>query len=452
MSFGNEKEYKPKYANSAEEFVFLTDTSQEDYPLYLLPNREVIYKRRPDSDRFAVFHVAKIEKVDATKPSNEEQLNKIINAFPSVPLREIVNTCVSVVGSSDVYVFSMRVHYEVYMGDYEEPLGEFAVPFVSIKVDPHYSKHATSKQQFAITFATMKRIVSKLPENIRIFVEKRAYVDTERGYPFVKIKLPVPTPEFEKVFNDVLAKLTAVQTEEVEEKDTEGEEEEIPEEVVKKIEEVVKPQELEVELEQPVIVPSSTASTAVALQQLQSAPSKPELVKVYLLSMRLPSRYLVQSVEYNAGKATVQEVRKWEGENAKKASRLEGIRREAYSKVSRIFCHVEEYGTWVAVSDAALEEAKKVSQFVVEELKKLGINDTSRYVVKAIPIFLSPEDARDLLSAAIRSLSADVETLSEKIKEAEKEQNKNALKRLEKEKTYREALLTTFRSYLAQLG
>jgi len=450
MSFGNEKEYKPKYANTAEELIFLTDTGQEDYPVYLLPTREVIYKRKPETEKFAVFHVKKVEEVLRARASSSNELNKIISDFPSLPIKEIINVCVDVVGSSDVYVFSKKVIYEVYMGDYEQMIGEFAVPFVSIRVDPHYSKHATSKQQFAITFSTLKRIVSKLPENIRAFIEKRAYVDTDRGYPFVKIKLPVPTPEFEKVFSDVLAKLTAVQTEE--EKDTEGEEEEIPEEVVKKIEEVVKPQELEVELEQPVIVPSSTASTAVALQQLQSAPSKPELVKVYLLSMRLPSKYLVQSVEYNASKTSVREVRLWDGENAKKASRLEGIRREAYNKVSRIFCHVEEYGTWIAVTEQALEEAKKVSDFVIAELKKLGINDTSRYAVKAIPIFLSPEFAKDLLSAAVHSLSRDVEALSEKIKEAEKEQNKSALKRLEKEKSYREALLATFKTYLAQLG
>jgi hypothetical protein len=208
------------------------------------------------------------------------------------------------------------------------------------------------------------------------------------------------------------------------------------------VEEILaKPQELEVEFEQ--------QPPAAATQP--AAPSKPELVKIYLLSMRLPSKYLLQSVEYNASKTTVRELRIWAGEAARKAARLESIRREAYAKISRIFCFVEEYGTWVAVSDVALEEAKKVSAFVVEELKKLGL-DHERYVVRAVPVYLAPEDARELLSAAMRSLSKDVEALVEKIKEAEREQNKRALKRLEKEKSYREALLAAFRSYLAQLG
>ena len=210
--------------------------------------------------------------------------------------------------------------------------------------------------------------------------------------------------------------------------------------------EEVKPQELEVEFEQPPAVTAATSQPAAA------APSRAELVKIYLLSMRLPSKYLVQSVEYNTSKTSVREVRFWAGEKAKIASRLESVRREAYAKISRIFAYVEEFGTWIALSDEAVEEAKKVSSFVVSELQKLGINNTSRYVVKVIPIFLQPEDAKELLGAAVHSLSRDVEALAEKIKEAEREQNKRALRRLEKEKSYREALLVAFRSYLAQLG
>jgi len=455
----NEKEYKPRYANTAEEFVFLTDTGQEDYPIYLLPSREVVYKRRPEAERFAVFHVKKVEIVKDAKPWKKDAMREILGAFPNLPIKEVVDACVAVVGDSDVYIFSKKVIYEVYVGDYEEPLGEFAVPYIYIRVDPHYSRYASEKQQFAITFSTLKRILSKLPEDIRAYVEKRAYVDKvyEKkvgNLPIVKIKLPAPTPEFEKVFNDVIAKLTApeepeaVEVEEVEEEPVK--EEEVPEEVARKVEEALKPSELEVEFEQP---PAAAPATTAVVSQPQpaAAPSKSELVKVYLLSMHLPSKYLVQSVEYNASKTSVQEVRKWEGEATKLASRIETVRREAYTKISRIFAYTEEFGVWVAVSDAALEEAKNVSGFVVSELQKLGINDTSRYVVKAVPVYLTPEDARELLGAAVRSLSADVEALSEKIKEAEKEKSKSALKRLEREKTYREALLTAFKNCLASL-
>jgi len=232
-------------------------------------------------------------------------------------------------------------------------------------------------------------------------------------------------------------------TEEAEEELAVEEPEEVEQPLPLPVEEV-KPRELEVEFEQPP-VPAATSQPA--------APSKPELVKIYLLSMRLPSKYLVQSVEYDSGKTSVREVRFWAGKNAKIASRLESIRRMALARVSRVFAFVPEYGTWIAVTEQALAEAQRVSEFVVEELRKLGLDRyAERYTIRAIPIFLQPEDARELLGAAVRHLSADVETLKKRIEEAEREQDKRALRRLEQEKSYHEALLQAFRNYLAQLG
>jgi hypothetical protein len=60
--------------------------------------------------------------------------------------------------------------------------------------------------------------------------------------------------------------------------------------------------ELEVE---PIAAPVTTA----VVKEEVAAPAKPELVKIYLLSMKLPSKYLVQAVEADRGV----EVRKWEG-------------------------------------------------------------------------------------------------------------------------------------------
>jgi uncharacterized protein YlaN (UPF0358 family) len=206
----------------------------------------------------------------------------------------------------------------------------------------------------------------------------------------------------------------------------------------------VKPKELEVELEVP------TVTTAV---QPPQAPPKPSLVKIYLLSMRLPSKYLVQQVEINENI----EVRRWEGERAEMASRLEGIRRACYSKIERVFAHVESFGTWIAVTDEAVDEAKKVSDFIKSELKALQIDqvkkvDLDAYSVKAIPIYLEPEDAKEILNAAIAHLSADVEELEAKIAEAEKEQKKEALKRLESSLKYKQELLNAFKRFLQTIA
>jgi hypothetical protein len=209
----------------------------------------------------------------------------------------------------------------------------------------------------------------------------------------------------------------------------------------------IKPKELEVELEVP------TVTTAVQPQpQVPPTPSKPSLVKVYLLSMRLPSKYLVQEVKVDKNV----EVRRWEDVRAEIASHLEGLRRKCYDKISRIFAYVEDFGTWIAVTDEAVEEAKNVSDFIKSELSKLQIDqvkkvDLNAYSVKAIPVYLEPEDAKEILNAAIAHLSADVEELEAKIAEAEKEQKKEALKRLESSLKYKQELLNAFKRFLQTL-
>ncbi len=456
-------EYKPRFANTPEEFVFLTDTNQVDYPVFLLPNKEVVYKRKPETERYAVFHVKQVKEVKSAWASSGSRLDleNILAAFPNLPLREVVEAARAVVSEYDVRVYHMAAVYEVYRGDYEEPLGEYEVPYALVVIQPHYSYTAPEKQQFAITYATLKRFLAKLPENIRAYVEKRAYVATKyvkkRGdLPIVKIKLPAPTPEFERTFNDVVAWLTAPRVTAAAPALAPEPEEVEPEEVESLFKE---PEELPVAA----VSTTSPAPSPASAQQALSAgsaetpaeaqPSKSELVKIYLLSMRLPSKYLVQSVEYNASKTSVKEVRVWAGERAKIASRLESIRRMALTKVSRVFAFVEEYGTWIAVTDAALEETEKVSQFVVDELRKLGLDHfAERYVVKAVPVYLEPAEARELLAAAVRSLSRDVDALKGKIEAAEKEQKRRELRRLKAELDRVNVLLSQFLTEMRRRG
>jgi hypothetical protein len=187
-----------------------------------------------------------------------------------------------------------------------------------------------------------------------------------------------------------------------------------------------------------------------------AVPPKPSLVKVYLLSMRLPSKYLVQKVEVQKVPEGLREVRKWEGEVAEVASRLETIRRNCYAKASRVFAYVEDFGTWIAVTNEAVDEAKKISEYVKAELSSLRLDQVknislSAYAVEAIPVYLEPEDAKKLLNAAIQHLSADVEELEAKITEAEKEQKKEALRRLENNLKYKQELLNAFKRFLQTL-
>jgi len=222
------------------------------------------------------------------------------------------------------------------------------------------------------------------------------------------------------------------------------EEEETPEKQVE-LPPLPEPPKIKLEVE-----PASATASATAMAPTAQQPQRQGLVKIYLLSMRLPSRYLVQQVKFEGGR----EIRSWEGVAAEVASKLEGIRREAYDMINRAFAHVEDYGVWIAVTDEAVKEAEKVSEFVREKLKSLPLSQVKNididklYGVKAIPIYMEPEDARELLGVAVKHLSKDVEELEAKIKEAESQKKRKYLTQLEKDLNYKRALLEAFKKYL----
>jgi len=222
--------------------------------------------------------------------------------------------------------------------------------------------------------------------------------------------------------------------------------------VDKIVEEVEKAAALEVELEEPAVpapapAPAPAAAPAVsAVVSTAVQPSKQELVPLYLLRIRLPSKYLLQEVEYQEKT----EIRKFTDE---RASALETLRRRIYEQISRVFCAVEEYCVWVAVSEEAVKEAAQLGGLVKDELRRLGFDEKviSRYDVKTFKVYMEPGEAKDLLEAAVRQLSAEVEELEKKIIQAEAEAKKSAVRRLAQDLNYRRALLESFKKALASL-
>jgi hypothetical protein len=183
-----------------------------------------------------------------------------------------------------------------------------------------------------------------------------------------------------------------------------------------------------------------------------------ELVPVFILGMNLPSKYLVQDVEYriNEDGDSIEEaeVRKWVGPKAKLASALETLRHDVYRRLRRNFCFIPEYGVWVAVTENGVKEAMEAGGYVTRKLRELGINDEEtlkRYFVRPIRVYLEPEDARRLLETAVRRLEDDLRALEERVRSAEEEGRKRALERLARDREYREALLEAFREYLDKI-
>ncbi len=429
MSESNQtqKQIIKKYAKTADELIFNTDTDDSNYPIYILSNSELIHKKHPeDQEIAAAFNVSVSRIVD----SNIE--NSIINSCQIYSKAlEALKDITGYKPHQDVY----EISYEGYRGDFEEFVGNAKAYAIKLIVPSVYSL-VDEKRSFAVVYNWLKRLSAKYPE-----ISKYAYVGRyghgkRLKYHFAAliVKLPVITSEIDALFKNATSPPQEAdadtQVQDVEE------EPKVPDTAVT---EVLKPKELELEL-----APETAPSQAPQPPQPEEKPERRELVRIYLLSMKLPSKYLVQKVTYEKRK----EVREFND----LAPKLETIRREAYRMVSRVFAYVEEYGTWIAVTEDAVREAHEVSKYVIGKLTELGLSDkTSRYVVKAVPIYLEPENAKELLNAAIEHLSNDVDELNRRIAEAEAEKKKKALSTLKKDLEYKQRLLEAFKNFLAQI-
>jgi len=90
-------------------------------------------------------------------------------------------------------------------------------------------------------------------------------------------------------------------------------------------------------------------------------------IKVYLLLMRFPSRYLVQKSTIEKGEEGYAKKKEFKDIYAKVASRLEGIRRAAVKIASKKFYYDEELDVWIGVSENAMEVAQ-LNGYLVQRL------------------------------------------------------------------------------------
>jgi ribosomal protein L12E/L44/L45/RPP1/RPP2 len=472
MQQSSEKKFEPRYAHTPSDLVFYTDTDGEDYPMFVLADKSIQYKRLPKgAEPLATFHVKRLKTVARLGErgwSNMLDLSFFTASDPlarpdeverqyGVPLSSMLAAAKEfAAGDGDeVYAKIVEIFFEVYRGEYGEFVAEAPARLLHIAVVPKYSKLMDDKQRWAITFSTLKRMRQKHP--IFAHYEKFTYVRKEKKgvkeLPYIVIKIPLPSREFEKAFYEALgmplpssassAAAPAAAEEEVEVEKLFEEPEELPPAVP--AQPAVQPQPAA----QPTAAPAPTAAGAEDATEEEEeegeSVAREELVKLYFLSMRLPSKYLVQRVENEReGDDVVKEVRRWEGETAKLATALQTLRWNAYSAMSRVFAYVEEYG-WIAVTEEAVKEAAKVSEYVRKKLAELGLGSIAdRYVVRAVPVYLEPNDAKELLAAAVAKLSADAAELKKKIEEAEKEKKEKEAKKLKRKLAQVERLLDQF--------
>jgi uncharacterized protein YbjQ (UPF0145 family) len=209
-----------RFARSPEELIFYTDTDESDYPIYLLPNFEMKIKKRPEAQRFAVFHFKSAVVTEYYRTSDWLDryfyvanvkivgLDEYVQAYPQLPLSRLLDEAKALKAS--VAIRTIQLDYEVYKGDYEALVAEASATAVSVAVCPPFSGANSEKQMFAITYSTQKRLLAKLPElNDKTYVAKiwgrRSYI------PCVMVKFCLPSHELVLAFEEVKAYLAVAE-------------------------------------------------------------------------------------------------------------------------------------------------------------------------------------------------------------------------------------------------
>ena len=365
-----------------------------------------------------------------------------------VPISDAEKVCSEIKTDGVCYRITIKLMYQDNQ-NYEETTVEIPAKIANVYIGIYDEKN--KKKAWAIAFTEQRKIEKEHPELIALPAWKQGRKWKHSG----TVIIIMNKQQFKELSEKVEQWIKSVRKVESP-YEVGGEMEETATQETPSVnpEEILETQELELE--------GVEETTAVAKTTIE-APKKAELVKIYFLSMRLPSKYIVQEVKLTKNGAGFQEIRDFSDKiRAGIASRLEGIRREAYTGIERIFAHVEELGVWIAVTDQAVEEAKKLTEWIQTELKKIAklyelrpdvMNELSkRYGVKAIPVYLEPEDAKEILKKAIEACSKDVEELKQRIEEASKEKKKSYLKKLEQKLEYKKALLESLKAYLAQIS
>jgi len=170
--------------------VFYTNTDEEDYPIFLTPEREVYTKKRP-SKIVATFHVLSITKKDGG--IEHELLSEAMEAIKEVSKKE---------PSAEFFL----IHYEIYRGDYESRIGEAygeAIRLSSCET-PFSGYKWDGRKAWAIGYDWKKRISAKHPALTPYIYLRGDSGKKDRAWVRLYIKLPKSTPDLDRIFQLVV--------------------------------------------------------------------------------------------------------------------------------------------------------------------------------------------------------------------------------------------------------
>lgn len=189
-----------------------------------------------------------------------------------------------------------------------------------------------------------------------------------------------------------------------------------------------------------------------------------QYIPLYLLQFNLPSKFLAKErtsvdkqEEYTNIIITI---------NNALASKLESIRRSIYEEIGKGFVNTSL--GWIAVDDNGVKHANIANQKIINELtkvvesgkvtfrdgrvilipapliEKLRRTIANHYYVKAIRVMLYYDDAKEIIEEALSQLKEGIETLQQKIQEAEAEKKLASLRKYQSDRQKIERLYETF--------
>ncbi|AME30037.1 hypothetical protein AZ270_gp14 [Acidianus tailed spindle virus] len=190
-----------------------------------------------------------------------------------------------------------------------------------------------------------------------------------------------------------------------------------------------------------------------------------QYIPLYLLRFTLPSKFLAKErtsvdkkEDYTNILITI---------NNALASKLESIRRSVYEEIGKGFVYIELMG-WIAVDDNGVNHANIANKRIVDELtkvvesgkvtfrdgrvilippqliEKLRRTIANHYYVKAIRILVDYDNAKEIIEQALSQLREGIETLQQKIQEAEAEKKLASLRKYQSDRQKIERLYESF--------
>jgi len=200
------REEKKRIVRTAADLVFYTDTDESEYPIYVTADREVWLKAKPHTvealDEYTTVKRYNIPVIAMfyVRCARVEDGEQVVH-----PLLDTATAAVREVTKEEPEVLKYAITYEVYRGEAEliGEAGAYVIKVVS-RETPFSGVKNERDRAWAVGFTWRKRLAAKYPQLAQYVYLVGENEKGMRARVRLAVKLPVVTPELEKLFSAAL--------------------------------------------------------------------------------------------------------------------------------------------------------------------------------------------------------------------------------------------------------